>query len=199
MDDKTYHAALKRNLNELVIAELEFDAYREIGDKLLLDWYDSFFVLAQDALFNDMVAHMIKVLDQNSQSATFWYIFRYKSEEAKKFVRKENIDFMAIYDIAEKLKIVRDKTHFHIDKKDVRNPKAVWSSANITYDELQESMQSVYMILNHLHAKEFDFEFSKPKIEDLQYIIQAAVDAEYATKRSHNKGNKRIARKPGLG
>lgn len=186
MDHETYHAALRRNLNELVIAGLEFDAYREIGDKLLLDWYDSFFVLAQDALFNDMVAHMIKVLDQNSQSATFWYMFRYKSEEVKEFVRRENIDFMAIYDIAEKLKIVRDKTHFHIDKKGVRNPKAVWSSANITYDDLQENMESVYRILNHLHTKEFDSEFSKPKIDNLQYIIQAAVDAGYATKRSPN-------------
>ena len=53
MNGETYHAALKRNLNELVIAKLELDAYREIEAKLLLNFYDSFFILAQDALFND--------------------------------------------------------------------------------------------------------------------------------------------------
>ena len=89
MDKDIYRAALKRNLNELVIAGLEFDAYREIGDKLQLNFYDSFFVVAQDALFNDMVAHMIKVLDQNSQSTTFWYVFRCRSNDVKKFIKKE--------------------------------------------------------------------------------------------------------------
>ena len=133
MNDDTYHAALKRNLNELIIAKLELDAYREIGDKLLLNYYDTFFTLAQDALFNDMVAHMIKVLDQNSQSTTFWYIFRCRSKEVKEFIKRENIDFMSIYDIAEKLKIVRDKTHFHIDKKGVKDPREVWTTANISW------------------------------------------------------------------
>lgn len=183
MNNETYHAALKRNLNELVIAKLELDACREIGDKLLLNFYDSFFTLAQDALFNDMVAHMIKVLDQNAQSATFWYIFRCKSKEVKEFIKKHEIDFMAIYDLTEKLKKIRNATHFHIDRKGVKDPKAVWSDADITYDELEENMESIYKILNHLHNKEFDFEFAIPKIDDLQYIIKAAVETDNATKR----------------
>jgi len=187
MNDKTYQAALKRNLTELVVAKLEFDAYREIGDKLLLNFFDSFFTLAQDALFNDMIAHMIKVLDQNYQSTTFWYIIRCRSKEAKEFIKRENIDFMTIYDLAKKLKTIRDKTHFHIDKKGVKDPKAVWKTANIKYDEFPNNLESIYKILNHLHVKEFDFEFEIPKIEDLQYIINAAVDAEYAKKRSPNK------------
>lgn len=191
MNDKTYQKALKRNLNELVIAKLEFDAYREISDKLLLNFFDSFFTLAQDALFNDMIGHLIKVLDQNSQSTTFWYIFRCRSQEARKFIKSENIDFMAIYDLAERLKTIRDKTHFHIDKKGVKDPKAVWRTANITYSGVQENMESIYKILNYLHLKEFDFEFEIPKIDDLQYIINAALEAEYATKKSSNKTSKR--------
>lgn len=184
MDKDIYRAALKRNLNELVIAGLEFDAYREIGDKLQLNFYDSFFVVAQDALFNDMVAHMIKVLDQNSQSATFWYVFRCRSNEVKEFIKKENLDFMAIYDIAEKLKVVINTTHFHIDKKAVRDPTAVWSLADITYAEVQENMEALYKILNYLHIKEFNVEFRKPVVQDLQYVIKATVDSGYATKRS---------------
>lgn len=181
MSNDTYQAALKRNLNELVIAKLEFEAYREIGDKLLLNFFDSFFTLSQDALFNDMVAHMIKVLDRNAQSTTFWYIFRCKSNDVKEFIKEKNIDFMSIYDLAEKFKIVRDKTHFHIDKKGVKDPKAVWSVTDITDDELEENMNAIYKILNYLHVKEFDFDFEIPEIDDLQYIIKAAVDAEYAT------------------
>lgn len=184
MKNNTYQTALKRNLNELVVAKLEFDAFREISDKLTLNFFDSFFTLAQDALFNDMIAHMIKVLDQNSQSTTFWYIFRCRSEEVKEFIKRADIDFMAIYDLAEKLKTVRDKTHFHIDNKGVKDPKAVWKTAGITYDDLQENLESIYKLLNHLHIKECDFEFEIPKIDDLQYIINAAVDAGCASKKS---------------
>ncbi|MDO8281845.1 MAG: hypothetical protein Q7U10_04365 [Thermodesulfovibrionia bacterium] len=182
MNDETYKSALQRNLNEVVMAKLEYDAYREIDEKLLLNFYDSFFVLAQDSLFNDMVAHMIKVLDQDSQSTTFWYIFRYKSDEVKEFIKRENIDFMAIYDIANKLKIVRNKTHFHIDKKGVKDPKAVWADANITYDELKSNIDAIYKILNYFHNKEFNVDFLIPPINDLQYIIKASVDAGYASK-----------------
>ena len=91
---------------------------------------------------------------------------------------------MAIYDIAEKLKVVRDTTHFHIDKKAVRDPTAVWSLADITYDDVQENMEALYKILNYLHIKEFNFEFRKPVVQDLRYVIKATVDSGYATKRS---------------
>ena len=133
-----------------------------------------------------MVAHMIKVLDQDSQSATFWYIFRTKSKDVKDFIKENNIDFMSIYDLAEKLKIVRNKTHFHIDKKRVRDPKEVWADADISYDEMVGNMDALYSILNYLHIKEFEIEFRIPPIDDLQYIIKAAVDAEYAEAKSPN-------------
>jgi len=183
MNKDTYKDALKRNLSELVIAKLEFEAYREIGDKLVLGSFDSFFTLAQIALFNDMVAHMIKVLDRNAQSATFWYIYNCKLKEVEKFIKENNINYMAIYGLAEKLKIVRDKTHFHIDREGVRDPKAIWADADITYKELEENINSIYNILNYLHIKEFDFEFEIPQIDDLQYIIEASVEAGYAIKR----------------
>ncbi|MBI4679752.1 MAG: hypothetical protein HY753_00700 [Nitrospirae bacterium] len=62
--DEPYHSALKRNLNEVVIAKLEFEANREIANKVLLNFPNSFFWLSGTALFNDMVAHMIKVFDR---------------------------------------------------------------------------------------------------------------------------------------
>mgnify|MGYP001611617354 CR=1 FL=1 len=181
--DETYHSALKRNLNEVVIAKLEFEAYREIGNKVLLNFPNSFFWLSGTALFNDMMAHMIKVFDRDAQSATFWYIFRCKSKDIKKFIKENNIDFMSIYDFAEKLKQVRDKTHFHIDKKGVKNPAGIWKSADISYNELKANIDAVYKILNYLHVNEFEFDFLIPKIDDLQYIIKAAIDAEYITKK----------------
>lgn len=175
INKKTYQIILNRNLNEIVTAILEFNAYREIEDNLLPK-DDSFFVLARDALFNDMIGHMIKVLDRDRQSRTFWHISRCISKEDEEFIRRENIDSKAICDLAEKLKTVRDKTHFHIDKKDVTNTKAVWKTANITPDNLQDNMKSIYKILNHLYFKEFGYEFEIPKIDDLQYIIKAVVE-----------------------
>ncbi len=180
MSNVTYQSALKRNINEVAVAKLEFDAHREIANKVLLNFYDSFFSLSLDALFNDMVAHMIKLLDRNAQSTSFWYIFRYKSKGVKEYIKDNNIDFMAIYDLADKLKLVRDKTLFHIDKKGVKDPQAIWSEADITYGEIEENIDSIFNILNYLYEKEFEYKFEIPKIDNLQYIIKASIEAGYA-------------------
>ncbi|MEK6582261.1 MAG: hypothetical protein AABZ25_07730, partial [Nitrospirota bacterium] len=99
------------------------------------------------------------------------------------YIYRIDITLSSIYDFAEKLKQVRDKTHFHIDKKGVKNPAGIWKSADISYNELKANIDAVYKILNYLHVNEFEFDFLIPKIDDLQYIIKAAIDAEYITKK----------------
>lgn len=170
-----FYRALFRNLNEIRTAILERQALRGLesaGSKHGLD----FFRLSYDALFNDMVAHAIKVLDKDSDSATFWYIYRCDSKTVDSFAKDKSYDLNTLDLMADKLKCVRDKTHFHIDKKGVLNPKAVWNEANINGIEFGKALDKILNILKHLYKVHFGREFPIPEYDgsDATKLIIAA-------------------------
>ena len=95
-----YLAVVKRNLYEIAHALFElkeltaFEDY--IKDKELWIQGESFFSISNRALFNDMVAHAIKVLEINKSqdSTTFWYLLKKdkkKIEGLKSFEQNEII------------------------------------------------------------------------------------------------------------
>lgn len=150
-----YHKAIIRNLYEVANASMELKVLIAFEDysnnKHIFTKGESFFTISFRALFNDMIAHVIKVLDTNRESANFWYILRVDGPRVKKLksYSKERINSLKI--LAEKLKIVRDKTHFHIDKKGVLNPNDVWEMADIKGKELSEGLFYLFSILNEIH------------------------------------------------
>lgn len=168
--------ALTRNLHEVGRAILERKAMvgMEAADS---NHTVDFFRLAYDALFNDMIAHAIKVFDKNKDSNTFWYIYGCFKKEINKYVESIGYDLKKLDDVAEKLKIVRDKTHFHIDKVGVLKPDDVWKSANITGAELAQAIDMVWDILNHVYkiTKGDEFTFPKYNGTDATRIIKLTI------------------------
>jgi len=159
-----YERALSRNLDELARAILERRAM--VGMEAAESYHAvDFFRLAYDAMFNDMFAHAIKVLDQNSDSSTFWYLYRCKKKEVEKFASTTNIDLTNLESLGKKLTHVRNKTHFHIDRKGVFDPKKVWNEANITGIELAKGIDAAYEILDHLYKTHFGHPFRIPKYD----------------------------------
>lgn len=159
-----FYRALIRNLNEIRTAILERRALgglESAGSKHGLD----FFRLSYDALFNDMVAHAIKVLDKDSDSATFWYLYRCDPKTVDSFAKDKSYDLNTLDLMAGKLKCVRDKTHFHIDKRRVLNPKAVWNEANIIGTEFGKALEEILDILKHLYKVHFAREFLMPEYD----------------------------------
>ena len=43
--------------------------------------------------------------------------------------------------VADKLKIIRNGTHFHIDSRGVLDPRAIWSGASLSGKELSEALE----------------------------------------------------------
>ncbi len=157
-----FYRALFRNLNEIRTAILERRALigiESVGSKQRLN----FFTLSYDALFNDMVAHTIKVLDKNPDSATFWYLYRCDSKIIDSFIEDKSYDLKSLEYMADKLKIVRDKTHFHIDKKGVLNPKNIWKEADISGKEFGKALEQVFDILQYLRKIHLGKEFAMPE------------------------------------
>jgi len=155
MDDAKYIKAIARNFNEIANAIqkrqvlVTVEEYAKKNGRIFF-YGASFFDLAVKALFNDVMAHLIKVLDANKDSATFWYVFQNGQNQivALRSYSKEKISFLQ--DLSEKVKHVRDKTHFHIDKEGVINPEVIWEEAGISGNDLGRGLEYLFDVLLEL-------------------------------------------------
>ena len=142
--DASYEAALSRNLIELERAQLNLqamvamEAAKPTEMSLKVIYY---------ALFNDYIAHCIKVFDQHRDAASFWYLHKQNKQQIEQLADSLSIDLAGFSQMSDKLKHVRDKTHFHIDRKGVIDPKAVWRDAEINGLALAKTVRSVWSLL----------------------------------------------------
>lgn len=169
-------AAIVRSLREIGLARCERAA---IGGMVAANtehgW--AFFRIAEMALFNDMLAHAIKVLDRNSQSAGFWYVFRCLEPTLRPALEGMGVVLEEIERLAGRLRNVRNQTHFHIDRDAVREPSAVWRQASITANELARVLDAVWQVLLHAHRVNLGADFEAP-VYDGSDITQILVAAE---------------------
>jgi hypothetical protein len=151
MSGRRYSKAIERNLAEMQRAILNrttlLGIERSKGVRAL------FLQVAYFALFNDYVAHCIKVFEQSKRAASFWYIYRTDQKIVDAFAKKEKIDLAALEGVSTKLKHIRDKTHFHIDAEGVLDTKAIWRDAGLTGKQLSEAVDNAWAILVHLQQQ----------------------------------------------
>lgn len=141
-------SAIARNLAELQRAihnrdaMLAIEAERATGYSLLR--------LAYLALYNDYMAHAMKIFEEGTRVASFWYLYRTDKGLSDRFMRQESIDVSALSDMSARLKCVRDATHFHIDADSVSDTKRIWRAAGIKGAELSSSIDSAWKVVRHL-------------------------------------------------
>lgn len=140
-DASTLKAAIQRNLAELNNAILKLTARDELVTKKITYTRMSFFVIAEHALYNDMLAHAIRVLDEHRDAMSFWYVLRCNEAVIKKAASSAGLDLGQLKVLSGKLRLIREKTQFHIDRESVKEPKAVWQKAHITGAELANTLR----------------------------------------------------------
>ena len=170
-----YKAAVERNLAETQRALLNLDLLSGIekvggisGNEAKGVYY---------ALFNDYIAHCIKVMDMHKDAASFWYLYRTNKgmfDQAAKYLK---VDLAKLDRMAKKLKHIRDKTHFHIDRDGVIDPKSVWRDAGIVGKELAEVVQIVWALLNSARAHLGAEPLERPEV-DLAAVTKGIVVME---------------------
>lgn len=148
MPNARYAAAIARNLSELQRAKLNRTAMLAIEKEHATG--HGIFRIAYFALFNDYIAHAMKVFEGSQRVASFWYLCRTDRHLVDAFLKKTNVDLNSLYEISRKLKIVRDQTHFHIDKDAVLNPKEIWKTAGLKGRELSDTIDLAWNVVCHL-------------------------------------------------
>jgi hypothetical protein len=170
MDSERYKKAIGRNLAELQWAIIHRTTLQGIEQAKPVHHY--FLHSAYTGLFNDYFAHCLKVFDLSSGAASFWYIFRTNEKRVKDFSKTAGIDLDELALVAQKLKHIRDKTHFHIDSDGVLNPKEIWHQADITGKRLAQAVDAVWKILTHLQQL-----LGLPEVNLPNYTIKSAKEA----------------------
>lgn len=177
IDRSRYEKAVRRNIADLNNAILERRALIGLHSANSAHGLD-FFMIASHALFNDIVAHAILVFDQNSQSASFWYVCRCDEALMNKFAKQRGIPLDRLSGLSKRFKIIRDRTHFHIDKQGVLNPSDVWFEARITGNELGWALESAYDLLADIQES---LTGTRPAVADYDGSDAAAIIRAYNT------------------
>ena len=170
-----YNITIVKNLSEL---ERTFSYRNGVNESLRVApttcW--SFFSYAYLAMYDVMFLHAIKILDQHKDAASFWYLWRCNQKQVEKYLLKNNLSFTDVKLLSEKLIIIRDKTHFHIDKKEIFHPDKVWNQADITGDFFNMVIDNLWNTLKDIFLEQFGKEFLSQVYQgrDIEPIIRAA-------------------------
>lgn len=145
-NDERYRSALRRNIAEVNNAILKRNALIGLHAAESAHGLD-FFRVASHALNNDIISHVLRVLDHGAQSSSFWYIVRTNEGLAKTIACENDVSLDEIERLSASFKHIRDKTHFHIDRDAVTNPAQVWADADIIGDELGYVLEGAWKVL----------------------------------------------------
>ncbi len=148
MTSARYQTAITRNLAELqkllLIRETLLGLSRHKRTARV------FTRVVHEALRNDYISHAIKVFEQGAQCASFWYIYRTDPRIIDKYARRSGYPISDLQAVSDKLKIIRNGTHFHIDRDGVLNPKQIWSVASLTGKQLSAAIDFAWGALSEV-------------------------------------------------
>ena len=146
-DTSKLESAIDRNFAEVSNALLKLTAYNALHAVDPSFTNMSFFQIAEQALFNDMVASAIRVLDEHRDAAGLPYVLKCNEAATRKALASSGVDVDAIWALSRKLEQIRDKSHFHIDRNAVKRPEHVWESADIDGGHFSEVLRSIAKLL----------------------------------------------------
>lgn len=136
-------SAIQRNFDEISDALLKITAHDQLCRTEISYCGPSFLLIAMDALVNDAFAHAIRVLDKHKDAASFWYILKCEEKAVRKAAKSAGVDIQQLEELSEKLRMVRTKTHFHIDREAVVDPEAAWKEANLAGSTLTTQLKGL--------------------------------------------------------
>lgn len=141
-----------------------------------------FFRVSLNALKDARLIRMIRVLEDDSETASFWYLLRCNGPLIDRAARKAGLDLAELKQIAARLRGIRNKTFVHIDKDGVFDPQQYYRDASLTNDKvakfcdrLWETMKDVYL---SVHGKELEHDVYSG--EDIKVLARLRDEAESA-------------------
>ena len=88
-----------------------------------------FFRVSLNALRDARLIRLMRVLENDSQTASFWYLLRSNEQLIEGAAKEADLDLSVLRDVAGKLRGIRNKTFVHIDKEGVFDPQQYYKDS----------------------------------------------------------------------
>jgi hypothetical protein len=144
--------AIEKVLLELNNCILERRAYNKFISLKTAHGLD-FFRICAYALKNDIYAGAYRAFDRHKDAVSFWNIRNIAPEEFAKAASDSKIDIKDLEKLAEKLKPIRDRVHFHVDRRDLQGPNDAWKDADMTGNEFNCLTEKAHKILRIMYLE----------------------------------------------
>lgn len=96
------------------------------------------------------IACLAKALEDRKQVASIWYLLRTDERCFKRFQRSNPFDVNDLSDVCDRLRIVRDRSHFHIDRDSTTGSS--FQEASVPWNRLEELTDYLYEYLTYLRT-----------------------------------------------
>jgi hypothetical protein len=110
-----------------------------------------FFRVALNSLKDARLIRLVRVLEDDSQTASFWYLLKADAKQVRSAANSAGLDLDWLADVAARLKSIRDKTFVHIDKDSVFDPDALYKAAGLTHADLESAILGLWETMKALH------------------------------------------------
>jgi hypothetical protein len=114
-----------------------------------------FFRVALNALKDARLIRLIRILEDDSQTASFWYLLKSNASLLTRAASAAGLDLSELRRIADALRGVRDKTFVHIDKDGVFDPQSYYLAANLNNDDVGRVIRLFWKAMRALHVEVF--------------------------------------------
>jgi hypothetical protein len=115
-----------------------------------------FFRVAGTGLLGDRLLRLIRVLEQDKQVASFWYLYRCNRKGVTEALNKTRLDLGDLRDFSDRLKTIRDRTFVHMDKAGVFDPQHVYNMAGITNSDVDKIIRALWNVMKDLFYATFN-------------------------------------------
>lgn len=170
--------AIEKNLNGLnncILKRRVHNKFYELGTAHGLD----FFRVAIHALYNDLFADLHRSFDTHQDAASIWYVRNLDSRLFNEALAEVDITLERLEKLAEKTKHIRDRVHFHVDRRDLLEPVSAWRTAALTGNEVIELTEKSHEILRIMYLRLTGEDKPVPEYygEDVELIVRSYKEA----------------------
>lgn len=117
-----------------------------------------FFRVSLNALKDARIIRLIRVLEDDSKVASFWYLFKANEKLMKQASKEADFDVDLARTLADKFLGIRNKTFVHIDKDRVFDSSELYKEADISHRDIDDFISGLWRLMQKLHVLVFDME-----------------------------------------
>jgi hypothetical protein len=127
---------------------------------------------ALSSLLSDQLIRLIRIFEEDKEVATFWYLQNCEPGNVG-----AGVDINRLRSFSAKIKIIRNKSFFQIDKEFVFKPEQVYTDADVKHGEIVWAIETVWPVLNRLYTERTNktFQMSDSGLDGFREIFRRDV------------------------